>query len=412
MRRSNSLCHRVIALAAVLTCAAGIWLACDDDPQAPPVDNGPPPVGLTDPVFEYPHSEGRSITGGYVYRGAAVPSLVGKYVYADYTSRRVWALEYTDTVVSNEQLDTAPDGIAGFGVDEDGELYLCSHSGGSTTSILRLEETGGVYSVVDAFPDLTFTKPVDIRNAGDGTNRLFVVEQEGIIRTFPASDRADVTHEFLDITGSVACCGEQGLLGLAFHPDFETNGYFYVFYTTEGALRDRLSRFQVNPADSNDALEASEKILLEFNDSYDNHNGGGLCFDDDGYLYVSTGDEGSGGDPHNNAQDRTKLFGKILRLDVNQNMDVVPYHGIPGDNPLVGNTNGYREEIWAWGLRNPWRISYDETTDRIWAGDVGQRLFEEIDIIEKGKNYGWDCREGKHGYDGAEDPSSPLCPGN
>lgn len=413
VRAGRMMGARARGVLVVVACAAPVWLACDDDPQEPhgSTTDGPPPPGLTDPIWEYSHSVGLSITGGYVYRGPSVAPLAGKYVYSDHTSRRVWALSYDGTTATNEFLVDAPDRVSAFGVAGDGELFLCGYDAGST-KLRGLNESGGVYSTTDAFPNLTFDQPVDLRNAGDGTNRLFVVEQAGIIRVFENDASADTLKVFLDIRGSVACCGELGLLGLVFHPDYETNGYFFVYYTvSEGTpFRDRLSRFQVSGADPDDADESSERILVELDDDFPNHNGGGLCFGGDGYLYVSTGDEGDGGDPHENAQDRSRLFGKVLRLDVNQNVDVVPYHGIPADNPFVGNTSGYREEIFAWGLRNPWRMSYDAVTDRIWVGDVGQGSFEEIDIIESGKNYGWDCREGAHNYIGPPDGPSSACP--
>lgn len=398
---------RVRAVAVMVLCAAFVWLACEDDTQSPLPDDDS--AGLTDPVWEYPRSEGQAITGGYVYRGPSVAALAGKYVYADYVSQHVWALSYNGTTATNEFLVDAPGRVSAFGVAEDGELFLCEHDSAAPTRIRGFSETGGVYSMTDAFPNLTFDQPVDLRNAGDGSDRLFVVEQAGIIRVFDNDASANTLTTFLDITALVSCCHELGLLGLVFHPDYETNGYFYVFYTTTGGTpyRDRLSRFQVSAGDPDVADPASERILLEFDDEFDIHNAGGLCFGDDGYLYVSTGDEGDVGDPNDRAQDRSQYFGKILRLDVNQNVNVSPYHGIPADNPFVGNTSGYLEEIYAWGFRNPWRISFDSVTDRLWAADVGQSSFEEINVVTSGKNYGWDCREGKHDY--TADPS-PLCP--
>jgi glucose/arabinose dehydrogenase len=268
------------------------------------------------------------------------------------------------------------------------------------------------YDLVEAFPNLDFARPTDIQHAGDGTNRLFVVEQLGRIRVFPNDPAAAAAGVFLDITGRVQAPlqSEMGLLGLAFHPQYETNGYFFVHYTagTPAARLGRVSRFQVS-FDPNVADPASEKILLDIPDRAGNHNGGALLFAADGYLYIALGDEGGAGDSYDNAQNRATLFGSILRLDVDQNVDVVPYYGIPPDNPFAGNTSGYREEIFAYGLRNPWRISYDALTDRIFAGDVGQGTWEEIDIITSGGNYGWDCREGLVAYNGNEHPPSPLC---
>ncbi|HEX5132567.1 MAG TPA: PQQ-dependent sugar dehydrogenase [Candidatus Krumholzibacteria bacterium] len=265
------------------------------------------------------------------------------------------------------------------------------------------------YDLVEAFPSLTFSRPVDIRNAGDGTNRLFVVEQTGRILVFPNDKAAAAVDVFLDITASVAyrSQGELGLLGLAFHPDYASNGFFFVYYTTgaSGARRARLSRFHVS-ADPNVADPASESVLLDFAEPEDNHNGGALCFGGDGYLYIGVGDGGGTGDPGGNGQNRQTLLGSILRLDVDQNVATPPYHAIPPDNPYVGNANGYAEEIYAYGLRNPWRISYDAAGGVLWAGDVGQAAWEEIDQIVSGANYGWNCREGRHDYPGQ---SSPLC---
>ncbi len=265
------------------------------------------------------------------------------------------------------------------------------------------------YDLVNAFPGLSFARPVDVRNAGDGSDRLFVVEQTGRVLVFPNDPGAAATSVFLDITASVAFAprSELGLLGLVFHPQYASNGYFFVYYTTgaPGDRRSRLSRFSVSAGDPDAADPASEKILLELSQRADNHNGGGMCFDGDGYLCLGVGDEGGSGDPYDNGQDRTTLHGSILRLDVDMNVDTPPYHGIPSDNPFALNIHGYREEIFAYGLRNPWRISYDAASDVLWAGDVGQNAWEEIDIITSGANYGWDCREGAHVYTGSRSPA-------
>ncbi len=246
----------------------------------------------------------------------------------------------------------------------------------------------------NAFPALSFNRPVDLQHAGDGSNRLFVVEQAGKIHVFrndPAVANASV---FLDITARVNDEGnEEGLLGLAFHPSYENNGYFYVNYTASSPRRTVISRFQVSTSDPDVANPESETVILEFDQPYSNHNGGQIVFGPDGYLYIGTGDGGSGGDPQNNAQNRSRLLGKMLRIDIDNTSPGNAY-AIPGDNPYVDNTAGFREEIWAYGLRNPWRFSFDPVTGRLWAGDVGQNRFEEIDIIEKGKNYGWRVMEG------------------
>ncbi len=253
------------------------------------------------------------------------------------------------------------------------------------------------YNFQVAFPNLTFTSPVDLQNSGDGTNRLFVVEQAGRIKVFPNNSSVSTSKIFLDITDRVTSGGETGLLGLAFHPNYENNGYFYVNYTAPSPLRTVVSRFHVtsNPDSAN---KNSELILLTFNQPYSNHNGGCVAFGPDGYLYIATGDGGSGGDPQNNAQNITNLLGKILRIDVDNPQSPLNY-GIPPTNPFADSTNtSVRKEIYAYGLRNPWRMSFDPVTGWLWAADVGQNQWEEIDIITNGGNYGWRCYEGNHPY--------------
>lgn len=255
-----------------------------------------------------------------------------------------------------------------------------------------------VLSVERAFPNLTFVQPLEMKSPDDGTNRLFVVEQPGRIYVFPNDSAVVARTLFLDITDRVNDAGyEQGLLGLAFHPDYATNGYFYVNYTAEGVNRTVVSRFSVDPANADSADPASEQVILTFAQPYTNHNGGCLQFGPDGYLYIGVGDGGSGGDPDGNGQNRATLLGSILRIDVD-NPGGGAMYGIPSDNPFAGNASGYAEEIYAYGLRNPWRFSFDTLTNRLWAGDVGQNLIEEIDIIEKGGNYGWNIMEGRQCY--------------
>lgn len=245
--------------------------------------------------------------------------------------------------------------------------------------------------VTRAFPALTFSAPVQVTYAPDGGNRLFVVEQTGRIRVFANDEGTTDATTFLDLDPESNYGGEEGLLGLAFHPDFATNGYFYVFYSAAGPQRSVIARYRVS-ADPDVADPSSVTVLLEIEKPYDNHNGGQLAFGPDGLLYVSLGDGGSGGDPGNRAQNLSVLLGKILRLDVDRSDPGLAY-AIPEDNPFIG-TPGARGEIWARGLRNPWRMSFDRLTHALWAGDVGQGSWEEIDLIERGANYGWRRKEG------------------
>lgn len=271
-------------------------------------------------------------------------------------------------------------------------LIACGNGKDGSGNPVTPEPAGAIsYVATEAFPGLKFSDPVELVNAKDGSNRLFVVEQEGTIRFFNAGQKPTASTLFLDIKSKVKSGGEMGLLGLAFHPNFKTNGFIYVNYTRDNPRESVVARYKVaNPA-SGAADPQSETILLTYAQPYSNHNGGSVHFGPDGYLYVSTGDGGSGGDPQNNAQNKGILLGKILRLDINATGK--GNYGIPADNPFVGNKDGAREEIYAYGLRNPWRISFDPATKKLWAGDVGQNAIEEVDIIEKGGNYGWRLKE-------------------
>jgi glucose/arabinose dehydrogenase len=250
------------------------------------------------------------------------------------------------------------------------------------------------FDVYVAFPNLTFNRPVGVYTAGDGTNRLFVLEQQGVIKVFDNNENVNEFEIFLDIQANTSSISEQGLLGLAFHPDYELNGYFYVYYTdliTENSI---ISRFKVNSSNMNNGNESSEVRLLSIPQPFRNHNGGQIQFGPDGYLYIALGDGGGSGDPYGHGQNRTTLLGSILRIDIDSG---APY-SIPIDNPFIGNVNGWAEEIYAFGFRNPWRFSFDPLTGDLWLADVGQSSWEEIDIVEKGKNYGWNTKEGNHDY--------------
>jgi glucose/arabinose dehydrogenase len=241
------------------------------------------------------------------------------------------------------------------------------------------------------------SQPLYVTHAGDGSGRLFVVEKAGKIKIV-INGQVQATP-FLDIDPLVhSADSEQGLLGLAFHPSYQTNGRFYVFYTDEANQNDILSRYQRAGADPTRADPASGRVLLDIPDPYSNHNGGMLEFGPDGYLYVGTGDGGFAGDPGNRAQNLQELLGKLLRLNVDLAADVAPYYEIPPSNPYATRTDGSRREIWAYGLRNPWRFSFDRQTGDLWIGDVGQGAREEINRQTAGsgggQNYGWRIMEG------------------
>ncbi len=261
---------------------------------------------------------------------------------------------------------------------------LCGWAGTILTAqtVLTLEEVAS-----------GFDKPLEVIHAGD--ERLFVVEQPGRIRILWPNGTV-AAEPFLDITDRVNDnANERGLLGLAFHPQFADNGWFYVNYTGTGG-HTVISRFSLS-ADSNEADAQSELILLQIDQPFANHNGGCLRFGPDGYLYIGMGDGGAGGDPLNAAQDPQSLLGKMLRIDVD---GPTPY-AIPSDNPFAQDSAG-RDEIWALGLRNPWRFSFDQLSGDLWVADVGQNEWEEINFLPAGSmggtNFGWRCYEGLATY--------------
>jgi glucose/arabinose dehydrogenase len=254
------------------------------------------------------------------------------------------------------------------------------------------------------YPRLSFDLPVGLFQRPADNGRWFVIEQEGVIRSFPNVPNPASSTLVLDITDRVEFGSEAGLLGLAFHPDFPATPLAYVSYTRDGPnqqtpLISYISEFRTD--DGGQTLDpGSERPILTLNQPYTNHNGGNIAFGPDGYLYIGFGDGGDGGDPQNHAQNVNDLLGSFLRIDI----DVAPpgTYAIPPDNPFAGNpgcvgTSGC-PEIYAWGVRNPWRWSFDTVTGRLWAGDVGQNDWEEIDVIENGGNYGWRCYEGDAPY--------------
>lgn len=279
--------------------------------------------------------------------------------------------------------------------------------------------------VENAFPEMIFERPLVVTHANDGSDRVFVAEQEGVIKVFPNDQDVEEAEIFLDIDDQVVYRdnkNEEGLLGLAFHPDYQQNGQFFLYYTTSDAdLTSVVTRFQVSKDDPNRADPESEVELMRITQPYWNHNGGSLAFGPDGMLYIALGDGGSADDPYTNGQNLTTLLGSILRIDVDHQDDGKNY-AVPQDNPFVGlmvpvgkkgdKTAPAAPEIYAYGFRNVWRLSFDRKTGSLWAADVGQNLWEEINIVQAGGNYGWNIRESKHWFrpDGNDDRDDLIDP--
>src|SRR6267378_4152580 len=245
-----------------------------------------------------------------------------------------------------------------------------------------------------------FSSPLDIQQAGDASGRLFVVEQGGKIKII--QNGSVLGTPYLDVSSLIVFGGEEGLLGLAFHPSYSTNGCFYVNYTTtrlNNVLQTVIAEFRAAPVGANTVNTATEQRLIIVDQPEANHNGGGLAFGKDGFLYIALGDGGGGGDVHGtigNGQDLTTRLGKMLRISVTCNGTFT----VPSDNPFVTNTTAAKE-IWLYGLRNPFRFSVDQATGNLWIGDVGQSSFEEVDRVtpaQGGSNMGWRCKEGTHDF--------------
>lgn len=275
--------------------------------------------------------------------------------------------------------------IAAFGL---ASLALgCGDS--SRSSVSPPPPADSDYEAVRLYTGLS--DPVDLQSPAGDTARVFIVEKTGTIRI--AKSGTLLPRPFLDVSSLVSSDGEQGLLGLAFHPQYATNGRFFVHYT-DLAGDTRLVSYNVSS--DPDSADPAQTPILSVDQPYSNHNGGQIAFGPDGYLYMALGDGGSGGDPHGNGQSLMTLLGKILRLDVDGGSPYV----VPPTNPFVGRADA-RGEIWSYGLRNPWRFAFDRTTGAMWIGDVGQDDWEEIDVEPAGtggRNYGWNRMEGAHCY--------------
>jgi glucose/arabinose dehydrogenase len=314
-------------------------------------------------------------------------------------------------------------GLAGLCIDATGKSLLVADLGAGTLTAVpatipgwEVDDTPLPLETEVAFPGLQWTgwkpenergqptplRPLVLTHAGDGSHRVFLATQHGVVHVFPEGQKDGPTKVFLDISQKVKYddkANEEGFLGLAFHPDYKKNGEFYVFYsirTPAPKFTNVVCRYRVSKDDPDRADPNSEEELLRIEHPFWNHDGGTVLFGPDGYLYIALGDGGAANDPFGNGQNLNSLLAKVLRIDVNRKDNGKPY-GIPADNPFVGRPDA-RPEIWCYGLRNVWRMAFDRQTGVLWTSDVGQDLYEEIDILVRGGNYGWNLREALHPF--------------
>ena len=389
---------------------------------------GPGNVGATrnvsyrdDRTTSYPDSDPFLVIGAEKHdAGAQFPSYSG---WIDEV--RLSAVQrYTGSAFPRPVSRFTPDATTAalYHLDEGADDFVGDASGGNShgTRMFGGSPAGPEWSTdgapLDAVPPTALERVVEdagrtvaIANAGDG--RLFVVDANGRILAYQVTPTGPFTFlgVFLDIQDRVLCCGERGLLGLAFHPAYATNRYFYVYYTSEPVGHIVIARYQAPTAASNSGVDPStERILLTIpHSTHANHNGGGLAFGPppDSYLYAAVGDGGGGGDPFQSGQSRETFLGKVLRFDVDVDGGPAPYYTVPPSNPFVGLPAPVKPEIWAWGLRNPWRIAFDRLTGDLLIADVGQESREEVNFqpagSDGGENYGWRRMEGTACFDPA-----------
>ncbi|MFT3912963.1 MAG: PQQ-dependent sugar dehydrogenase [Anaeromyxobacteraceae bacterium] len=420
-----------LRLAAALGLAAALS-ACHLDARkhAGPADTTPPsvPAGLTATALSpsrvtlawSPSTDEGAGVGGYeVLRGGTVLATVAAPLASFEDATVAAGTGYTYTVRAFDRATppnvSAPSAPAQVTTPSPTDQPGLDGRPANPTCIAPARPSAGAgVQLARVFPNLQFSSPIAMLQAPGDTSRWFVVEQGGTVQTFASADATAVKTTFVDVTGRVTAGGELGLLAMAFHPAWPATKEVFLYYTAPAAgakpLRSVLSRFTTVGGGTAALDPASEQIVLEVAQPFENHNGGNIAFGADGFLYFGLGDGGSGGDPGNRSQNLNLLLGKFIRIDV---AGTGAGYEIPADNPHAGNAKcglGVNAtapcpEIWAFGFRNPWRWSFDRETGQLWVGDVGQNAYEEVDVVEKGKNYGWRLREGAHCYN----PSSG-CP--